>query len=168
MRYGTMTALAAALLAAGCNQAGGGNTAAAGNAAADMASAADAIRAEEAQWQRDYAARNVEALAGHYAADATMVEPGVAPHVGGAAIRESITHMVGDPRFSLTFGNDRIQVARSGDIAYNRGHFSLHYTDPTAHRPAQMDGTYLTVWQKQADGRWQAVEDFITPGPAAG
>ena len=166
-RYGTVAALAGALMVAGCNPAGGGNTTVAGNEAADMASAADAIRAEEAQWQRDYAARNVEALVGHYSADATMVEPGVAPHVGSAAIREADAHMVADPGFSLTFGNDRIQVARSGDFAYSRGHFTLHYTDPTAHRPAQMDGAYLTVWQKQADGRWQAVEDFITPGPAA-
>ena len=61
-RYGTVAALAGALMVAGCNPAGGGNTTAAGNEAADMASAADAIRAEEAQWQRDYAARNVEAL----------------------------------------------------------------------------------------------------------
>ena len=165
----TMTAALAALALCGCNTAGGGNDQASTNAAAtaDTAAAADAIRAAEAQWQRDYAAKSVEGVVGHYAPDAVMVEPGVAPHSGQAAIREADTRMMADPAFSLTFGNDRIQVASSGDFAYSRGHFTLTYTDQATHRPATMNGSYLTVWQKQADGQWRAVEDFVTPGPAA-
>ena len=39
-------------------------------------------------------------------------------------------------------------------------------TDPATKKPLESTGSYLTVWQKQADGSWKAVEDFITPGPA--
>jgi ketosteroid isomerase-like protein len=38
-------------------------------------------------------------------------------------------------------------------------------TDPVTRKPAAGSGSYLTVWKKQADGGWKAVEDFVTPGP---
>jgi ketosteroid isomerase-like protein len=39
-------------------------------------------------------------------------------------------------------------------------------TDKATSKPATSTGSYLTVYQKQDDGSWKAVEDFITPGPA--
>jgi ketosteroid isomerase-like protein len=40
-------------------------------------------------------------------------------------------------------------------------------TDPATRKPPAGSGSYLTVWKKQADGGWKAVEDFVTPGPGA-
>ena len=163
-RTARAAAFAAALLVAACGRPDGhehGN-----HAAADTQAAADAIRAEEAQWNRDYAARDVERILSHYAADATLTGPGAPPQSGTAAIRAIVTEMVGDPAFRLEFGQDRLEVAGSGDVGYTRGHFTMISTDPQARRPTTMSGTYLTVWRKQADGSWKAVEDMITPGPA--
>ncbi|HYJ52664.1 MAG TPA: DUF4440 domain-containing protein [Allosphingosinicella sp.] len=157
--------LAATLLAAGCQQAQSGNTAAA-TAPADTAAIADAIRAQETQWAADYAARNADAIVAHYAPDGALASPGAPLAVGPEAVRAADREMLADPAFQLTFGNDRIQVAASGDLAYSRGRFTLHITDPGTHQPATIAGNYLTVWQKQADGSWKAVEDFVTPGPA--
>jgi ketosteroid isomerase-like protein len=39
-------------------------------------------------------------------------------------------------------------------------------TDKATTKPATGTGSYLTVYKKEADGSWKAVEDFITPGPA--
>ena len=39
-------------------------------------------------------------------------------------------------------------------------------TDKATGKPATSAGSYLTVYKRQADGSWKAVEDFITPGPA--
>jgi ketosteroid isomerase-like protein len=39
-------------------------------------------------------------------------------------------------------------------------------TDKATNKPVDSSGSYLTVWQKQSDGSWKAVEDFVTPGPA--
>lgn len=157
---------AAALAAAGCSREAGDGPAA--NASGDTAAAADAIRAEEAQWNRDYAARNVEAILTHYAADATLIGPGGPPISGSGAIGDTVRSMVADPAFRLEFGNDKLEVAGSGELAFTRGHFALTTTNPVTHAPGTMRGTYLTVWRKQADGRWQAVEDMITPGPPGG
>jgi uncharacterized protein (TIGR02246 family) len=155
-------AVIAAVALAGCNREQG--TAPVADAAA-TGEAADAIRAEEAQWNRDYAARNAEAILTHYAADGTLAGPGTAPLSGSQAIGALVRSMVADPAFRLEFAHDRLEVASSGDLGYTRGHFALTTTDPRARAPVTMRGTYLTVWRKQADGRWQAVEDMVTPGP---
>jgi ketosteroid isomerase-like protein len=39
-------------------------------------------------------------------------------------------------------------------------------TDSATGKPRTEGGNYLTVWQKQKDGSWKAVEDFVTPGAA--
>jgi len=40
-------------------------------------------------------------------------------------------------------------------------------TDKATSKAADSQGSYLTVYKKQGDGSWKAVEDFITPSPAA-
>jgi ketosteroid isomerase-like protein len=104
-------------------------------------------------------------VVGRYAPDATVKEPG-SPPLSGRWIRRSLQAAVNDPAFRLTFSHDRIEVARSGDLAYSRGHYRVNLTDPASGQPTTQYGSYLTVWQKQANGRWMVIEDFMTPGPA--
>jgi ketosteroid isomerase-like protein len=125
------------------------------------------IKAQEAQWQQDYAAKNADALAGHYAADAALGSPGTALATDTASRRKEIEALTGDPNLKLTFASDKVQVARSGDLAYTRGHYSLQMTDAATKQPTTGTGTYITVWGRQPDDSWKAVEDFIIPGPAA-
>ena len=40
-------------------------------------------------------------------------------------------------------------------------------TDPETKQPRTDTGNYLTVWKKQSDGNWKAVEDFVVPGAPA-
>ncbi|WP_310467642.1 DUF4440 domain-containing protein [Sphingomonas sp.] len=136
--------------------------------AIDTAAVEQQLKGIEGQWMADYNARDAVRLAEHYAPDASLANPG-APLVSDAlGRRAAIATMVSDPNFRLQFASDRTQVAKSGDLAYTRGHFTMQSTDPATKQPRSDTGSYLTVWQKQADGSWKAVEDFITPGaPAA-
>ena len=136
-------------------------------AAADTAQISDAIKSQEAQWVKDYAAKDVNALAGHYAADAAIGGPGDPLATSEADRRKVLQALITDPNFKLSFATDRVQVAQSGDYAYSRGHYSLTMTDKATSKAADSQGSYLTVYKKQGDGSWKAVEDFITPGPAA-
>lgn len=133
----------------------------------DPAKIAETIKAQEMQWQKAYADKDLEALAGFYAAGAALADPGSALATTDVARRKEIQTLTSDPNLKLTFASDRVQVARSGDLAYSRGHFAITTTDRTTNKPVSSDGYYLTVWQKQDNGSWKAVEDFITPGPAA-
>ena len=132
--------------------------------AAPTGDAAAQIAAEEAQWNCEYAARDLEALVAHYAPGATLKEPSSPPLTGGW-IRTSLQAGTNDPAFAMTFAHDRIEIARSGDIGYSRGRYQVTWTDQQTRQPTTQYGSYLTVWQKQPDGRWRVLEDFMSPGP---
>ena len=153
--------VAGALSLSGC----GSGSAPAPKAGPVIADAATAIAADEEQWNRDYAAHDLERLIAHYAPGATMKAPDLPP-LTGTWVRSSFEAAMNDPAFSMTFRHDRIEVARSGDLAYSRGHYRMTWTDQQSHQPTTGYGSYLTVWQRQPDGRWKVLEDFTAPGPA--
>jgi ketosteroid isomerase-like protein len=129
------------------------------------AEARQQLHEAEVQWNGDYATRNVEGLVGHYAADAAMANPGAALAQGTKQIRAADSEFAADPNMQLQFASDRVLIAKSGDLASTRGHYTMRSTDPKTHKPRTDTGSYLTVWQKQPDGSWKAIEDFVTPGP---
>jgi uncharacterized protein (TIGR02246 family) len=152
-------AVVAAMSVSGCTKAA--------KAAADPAQIEQSIRAQETQWQKDYADKDVNALAGHYADDAVMVGPGDPLATTDTQRRQSLAMLTSDPNMKLTFAADRVEVADAGDMAYSRGHYSMTMTDKATRKPVTSNGTYLTVYRKQSNDSWKAVEDFVTPGPAA-
>lgn len=156
-------AAVASIALAGCDHHGGWGH----HHGADTAKIAAEIKTQEAQWQKDYAAKDVSAIAGNYADDAVFGAPGDPLATTSSTRRESIQKLIDDPNLKLSFASDRVQVAKSGDLAYSRGHYSIQTTDAATNKPATSTGTYVTVWQTQSDGSWKAVEDFIIPGPAA-
>ena len=149
-------ALLAAATLSGCQQA----------ARVDTTQIEQQLRQTEERWNEAYAARDAAALSGMYADDAVLAAPGANVLAGKEAIAKDMQAMASDPNFALGFESDRVAVAASGDLAYTRGHYTMTMTDPATKAPFTSKGNYLTVWRKQADGSWKAVEDFITPGPA--
>ena len=153
-----MLAGAAALAMTGCTK---------GAEAADSTKVADTIRAQEAQWEKAYADKDLNVLASQYAEDAALVSPGDPVATSDVARRKSLQSLISDPNLKLTFASDQVTVASAGDMATSRGHYSLTMTDKATNKPVESTGSYLTVYKKESDGSWKAVEDFITPGPAA-
>jgi ketosteroid isomerase-like protein len=75
--------------------------------------------------------------------------------------------MMQDPNFGLSFTADTIVVARSGDLAYEHGSYTMTMSDPQQ-KPVTQKGHYLVVWQQQADGAWKVARDVpVSDGPAA-
>jgi len=78
--------------------------------------------------------------------------------------------MLADPNFAVTFGATKVDVAKSGDLPYTQGPYSMTTSNPKTKAPVTQKGKYLTVYRKQADGTWKAVEDTFmadAPPPAA-
>ena len=136
-------------------------------AAADTAKITESIKAQEAQWEKDYAAKDINALAGHYADDAALAGPGDPVATNDSERRKLLQGFVTDPNLKLAFSSDRVEVAQSGDLASSRGHYSMTMTDKATNKPVDSTGTYLTVYKKQDDGSWKVVADYIVPGPPA-
>jgi uncharacterized protein (TIGR02246 family) len=137
----------------------------AGAAMSDTGAVTDAIKADEKAWNDQFASKDVDALAGHYASDAYFVIPGMKAISGSADIHKAYVDAFKDPAFAVSFSSDKIEV--SGDLAYSRGHFTEKYTDPKSKQPVADGGSYITVYKKQEDGSWKAVEDFTAVEPAA-
>jgi ketosteroid isomerase-like protein len=159
---GIAIAASALVLLAGCDRA---ERAEHGQAqATDTAAVEKQLRDIETQWNADYNARNVAAITAHYADDAALANPGATLATDSTSRNAGITQFVADPSLKLEFAADRVLVAKSGDLAYTRGHYTMQTIDPATKKPKTEVGTYLTVWRKQADGSWKAVEDAVIPG----
>ena len=137
--------------------------------ATDSAAVEKELKAIEAGWEKDYQARDVDKAVAHYASDAAVANPGMALASDEVSRKMAITQFLSDPSMKVTFASDKTLVAKSGELAYTRGHYAIDSVDPKTKKPRTDTGSYLTVWQKQSDGSWKAVEDFVTPGapPAA-
>ena len=130
----------------------------------DTGSIAAAIKAEEAQWVKDFEAKDVDKVSAHYAQDATLMLPGSPAVTGMAEIKKVMAGMIADPKLALTFSSQKAEVAQSGDLAYTRGTYSLTMTNPKTKQPETQTGSYVTSFKKQADGSWKAEDDIVTPG----
>lgn len=153
-------AAAVALTLGGCNKTG-----AAG--ASDAATVQSAIKADEKKWNEQFKSKDMEGLLSHYADDAYFIAPGVKAANGAMAIRKAYADGLADKNFNISFASDKIDVAASGDMAYARGHFSEKYTDPKTGSATSVGGSYLTVYKKQQDGSWKAVEDLAAAEPGS-
>ena len=153
--FALLGVVAFALLATGCNK-----QAAAG--ASDPAAVQTAIKADEKKWNEDFKAKNLEGLLSHYADDAYLAAGGPAAN-GSTDIRKQYTDALSDNYFSVEFASDKIDV--SGDLAYSRGHFTEKHQDRKSGNVVTETGSYLTVYKKQPDGSWKAVEDFTAADP---
>jgi uncharacterized protein (TIGR02246 family) len=132
----------------------------------DVAAEEQAIRAKETAWMAAYNKHDADGLAGQYEDDASLASSGAELMTNAGSRNAFLKGFASDPALKADFATDRIIVAASGDLASSRGHYTMAFTDPATKQVRSETGSYLTVYRKAADGSWQAVEDFTTPGPA--
>ena len=130
-----------------------------------------AIKDLETQWNQDYASKNADKLSSYYADNAVLMTPGMDAVSGKDAIQKMIAQMTADPALSLKFQASVVDAAKSGDMAYSQGTYTMTMTDPKTKQPVNDHGSYVTVYHKQADGSWKAVSDIASsavppPSPA--
>ena len=125
-----------------------------------------ALRATIKDWAAAARAKDAAKFTSFYTEDAVVMMAG-APDINGMpAIREAIGHMMSDPAFSLSFEPANVVVARSDDLGYETGPYSMTMTGPDK-KPATETGHYVAVWRKQADGTWKAAVDAPLSDPPA-
>jgi uncharacterized protein (TIGR02246 family) len=121
-----------------------------------------AIQDTETQWNQDFAAKDASKILAHYADDAVLMTPDMPADHGITAVSASIKQMVADPALSLKFQSSKIEVAKSGDIGYTQGIYTMTMTDPASKKVIHDHGSYVTTYRKQPDGTWKAVTDIAT------
>jgi uncharacterized protein (TIGR02246 family) len=127
-----------------------------------------AIRAAIKEWVAASRSKDAEKFLSVYAADAVVMMEDAPDLRGMDALRGGIGGMMQDPNFALAFEAVEVVVARSGDLAYETGTYTMTMSDPQQ-KPATEIGHYVVVWRKQPDGAWKVVVDVPVsdPPPAA-
>ena len=117
-----------------------------------------AIRANDADFAKDAAAKDADRCASLYMDDAVIFSPGVPAVVGKNNIHKFFEQMVAGPRLQFAFSNVTVDVARSGDLAEDRGTVQVTTTDKKG-KPVTQTSEYVLVWKKQPDGSWKVAAD---------
>jgi uncharacterized protein (TIGR02246 family) len=125
-----------------------------------------AVRDTAKQWAAAAQAKDADKFASFYTDDAVLMLHGAPLQSGKTAIHETITGMVKDPAFNLSFETTKVEVAKSGDFAYELGTYTITTTDQKTKKPVTEKGNGVVVWKKQADGSWKAHVDVPVAGPA--
>lgn len=126
-----------------------------------------AIRAAVKEWSAAAEAKDAEKFVSFYTDDGTLMREGAPNASGRQALLEGFAGMMQDPNFALSFQTDDVVVARSGDLAYETGSYSLTMSGPDG-SPAPTNGHYVVVWRKTSDGSWKgAVDAPVSDPPAA-
>jgi ketosteroid isomerase-like protein len=142
--------LALILFAAGCGEQKPPDTRAADE---------KAIRDADAQWSKTAAARDVDGTVSYYSDDASLLAPNAPIASDKQSIRAAWAGLL-TPDTSLSWQATKVEVGRSGDLAYLIGTYQL--TTKDAHgKPVSDTGKFAEVWKKQADGKWKVVADIF-------
>ena len=162
-RYFLAAAFALAVILAGCQQA-------APPPAPDTHDAdVKAIRDLEAMVQSN-TGKDLDKVTAFYADDASVFWPDAPVINGMAAITTAMKPFLADKNFSFAWASHKVDVAKSGDLGYSQGAFTLTFTDPKTKKMLTERGKYVEVYKKQADGSWKCVADIVNedapPAPA--
>ena len=133
----------------------------------NQASEEQTIRGLDNDWQRAFAARDVNRIVSLHAPDAVAMFSNSPMASGSAGIRSTYDGLVKIPGVSLTWVPTKIDVV-SPTVATDFGPYTLSYDGPQG--KVTDHGNYTTVWHK-IDGQWRVAIDIgasTTPFPMAG
>lgn len=123
------------------------------------------IRDTSKAWADAAKAKDPDKFVSYYTDDALLIFEDAPDFSGKAAIREAVAPMMQDPAFALSFETKTVEVARSGELAYELAAYSITTTDPKTKKPVMEKGQGLVIWKKQADGSWKAHIDSPVSDP---
>ena len=139
-----------------------------GTASAANTKIEQAVRDADAQWSKDAGAKDVDKTVSYYAEGAVVMPPNASAATTKEAIRSAWKEMLTTPGAAISWKAAKVEVAKSGDLAYVSGTYEETMTDASG-KSVQDHGKYVEVWEKQADGTWKVVADIWNSDlPASG
>ena len=62
------------------------------------------------------------------------------------------------PNVVIAWEPTKVEVAKSGDLAYLCGTYQMSWDDASG-KPVSDNGKMVEIWKKQADGNWKCIVD---------
>ena len=126
-----------------------------------------ALKSLDDEWSKTVGSRDVEKMVSYYSDDAIVMLPNIPTLTGKEAIRNLWKSMLESRTFSGGWKATKVEVARSGDLAYISGDYEFTEQDDGG-KPITDKGKYVAVWRKQSDGSWRCVADMFNSDLPAG
>ena len=102
-----------------------------------------------------------EAFLAYVAADGVLLRPFTYPVVGFDAVKKFLESESTD--FSLAWSPSYADVSVSGELGYTYGLYELTAKDENGKLQVHK-GTYVSIWKKDAEGKWKFTLDTGNPG----
>ncbi|HLY99619.1 MAG TPA: DUF4440 domain-containing protein [Candidatus Angelobacter sp.] len=118
-----------------------------------------AIRSADKEWVQAVEEKDIDKTISFYGNGASVLPYNAPLATGTDNIRQLWIGLFGSPGFHLQFAPAKIEVAKSGDIAYDIGTFELKVNGRDG-SPTNVQGKYVVVWKKE-NGQWKAVADIF-------
>jgi uncharacterized protein (TIGR02246 family) len=119
-----------------------------------------AIRKLDKEWSAAAQSKDAGKMVAYYAEDGSAFPFNAPIATGHEQIQKLWAGLMSMPGFALSFAPTKIEVAKSGEMAYDVGTFELKHNDANGALTSTA-GKYVVVWKKQADKQWKAVADIF-------
>jgi ketosteroid isomerase-like protein len=118
-----------------------------------------ALRAADLAWAKAADSKQLDSTLTFYADDAIGMYPNAPMLTSKESIRKALADAFALPGFSEKCELVNAVAPRSGDIGYTYGTYVATMNDAKG-KPMTDHGKYLTIWKKQADGKWKVAVDM--------
>src|SRR5262245_53649940 len=95
-----------------------------------------------------------------------MITPGRPPMIGKAANDAAMTRVFQQSKIDETW--TPIETVVSGDLAYQRGTYTVAATPKAGGNTTRTAGHFLRIYQRQPNGEWRMTHDTFNSVPEAG
>ncbi len=116
------------------------------------------IQALDEQWSATAARNDLAGTVAFYADDAVLLPPNARIATDAKSIRASWASLLG-PNTAVSWKVSKAEVAKSGELGYLYGTYSLSIQDPNGRVPVHDHGKLVEIWKKQPDGKWKCIVD---------
>src|SRR5258708_35218524 len=117
---------------------------------------ASAIRALDEQWSATAARNDLDGTVAFYGDDAVLLPANASIATDRKSIRDSWAGLLG-PNSAVSWKVSKVEVAKSGELGYLYGTYSLSIRNPKGGPPVRDTGKLVEIWKKQVDGKWKCI-----------
>ncbi|MEO7973658.1 MAG: DUF4440 domain-containing protein [Thermoanaerobaculia bacterium] len=117
------------------------------------------ITAADDALQDAIAAKDLDRTVWFYAKNASLFPVAEPIAIGDKAIRDEWAHLFAIPGFINTAKRTKVDISRSGDLAYTQGTYATELA-LAGGKTATEHGKWVSIWKKQSDGSWKIVVDI--------
>ena len=125
-----------------------------------------AIRDTDSATLKAAQANDIAKVADNYAEDAVWLPPNAPMETGREAIRAGWSRLLTLPSFKIDWRITKLDVSRSGDMAYTVYAYQMTFQRPDGSR-LNDHGKDLVVWKKQSDASWKMIAESFNSDLAA-